>query len=395
MEPPKQPRPVIALFTSFHPDIGGGSVHLRNAIEHLPEFDVRWFYLGTRASAFPWAECIGRSELGGPLAGDLAKSALLWGRGSFALRERLLEKIQACGADMAWVVAMGEGIAAGNAILEKLALPLHVTVHDDPARTLAGRSRRYRWFMPWVARSFAKLMTRCQSVDVISEAMRQVYLQELGVDSLVFYRHLRALPGVERGSSDSSILWLGHIGAVYGQAELEICLRAFGLVCQQRNKRCGVRFFGESRFGAEFMRQRLPPNAEVEVFDTTPEAEAVPQLARCDVAWAMYPFDSRSATFRQTSLPTKISSYLLAQRPVFAQSPAGSTLDTLVTTHAIGAVAHHLSIESAVAALDEALDAPRPSRGFDEAREALCGRHNIERLSSAFHGLLKAGSETK
>lgn len=375
----------IALFTSCHPDIGGGSVHLRNAIEHLTEHEVRWFYLGKEPSHFQNTECLGQSRLGGHVIRDLLAALKLWTLGDFPLRDELIRRVQSWGAEALWVVAMAEGISAGKTLKSKLRLPLHVTVHDDPARTQAGRSRRYRPFRALFQRSFRDLARMADSIDVISEPMQRHYATDPGVKSIVYFRHLPVLPEIAETAKDSKVCWLGHIGAVYGPEELATCLKAFGQACSRLGRKAGVRFFGESRFGPGFMERFLPAGSQVDVIATSPEGEAIARLMECDFVWAMYPFDRASRFFCETSCPTKVSTYLQVQRPIFAQTPAGSTLDTLVKRHRLGIVATQRTVESARESIELLLTGEFPASAFEAAREDLCGYHNVERLRSVFN----------
>ena len=54
----------IAQFSSFSPEIGGGSVQLRSHLEYMPEFDVQWYYLA--AERTPRVNC---HWLGKPFSG--------------------------------------------------------------------------------------------------------------------------------------------------------------------------------------------------------------------------------------------------------------------------------------------------------------------------------------
>ncbi len=52
----------------------------------------------------------------------------------------------------------------------------------------------------------------------------------------------------------------------------------------------------------------------------------------------MYPAGGKYQLFRRTSLPIKVSTYVQAQRPIFAHTPADSTLACVVTKYKLGAV---------------------------------------------------------
>ena len=99
------------------------------------------------------------------------------------------------GARAAWVVMHGAGVHLAARLARRRAangLPLHLTVHDDPAFGVALRSRRYLALLPWIERDFAAALRRAESVDVICAAMADRYRRRYGVESSVVHRALDA-----------------------------------------------------------------------------------------------------------------------------------------------------------------------------------------------------------
>jgi hypothetical protein len=121
----------------------------------------------------------------------------------------------------------------------------------------------------------------------------------------------------------------------------------------------------------------------VELVGDTPEEQAVQRLRACDFLYAMYPFEPRADVFRRTSLPTKVSSYLLSQRPIFGHAPAASSLADVLRGHDIGVLYPYASGSPAsfAAAFDAVRNKSVPAAAYENARSALFGDANVDRLT--------------
>src|SRR5262249_27411446 len=90
--------------------------------------------------------------------------------------------------------------------------------------------------------------------------------------------------------------------------------------------------------------------------------------------------------FRRTSLPIKLSTYVQAQRPVFAHSPGDSTLARIVAPYEVGMVCeseHEQEIEERVAQVLSL----RIGRGpFERLRKELMGLEQVQQLETALRG---------
>ena len=329
----------VAIFTPFHPDSGGGAVHIRSAVAALEStFEFRWFYFGGRECSVPNSECVGESHLNGSLVQGLVEATSLFLKGKFRSREEALARIGEFHPDVVWVVAMNEGVALGNVILQARSSSVHVSVHDEPASTIVARSRRYFWLKRPARRAAMKLLRNCDSRDVICTMMKSYY-EQMGIGSEVFYRYIPSVnvkPLVRKFSGDRARYWrVGHIGSIYSRRELTVFLRLFASACVKNEVIPSICFIG-SNVHHEQIAKYLPKNADVCVLGNLCEASAIARLAECDFLWAMYPHDSWSEVFRRTSLPTKLSTYLLAQKPILATTPRPSTLDEFITRTGVG-----------------------------------------------------------
>jgi hypothetical protein len=178
--------------------------------------------------------------------------------------------------------------------------------------------------VPWIERDFRSALKRARSVDVIGEGMRRRYLDRYGVDSVVVHRAL-AGPVLEAPRYDRSRgLTVGVLGSTYGYGQLPV----LGGVVARAAEALGVtgRIVVLGRNEGERLRDELAGRAEVEVAGHVSEPEGVERLRGCFVLYLNYPFGARDRVLRQTSFPTKLSTYVQAARPVLMHVPPDSSV---------------------------------------------------------------------
>lgn len=365
----------IALFSSFSPEIGGGSVPLRGHLQEMNDLDIHWYYLAPSPVQTERTHYLGRPLSDLQLAADLAARAGL--PGSSAAVRRVVDKLQ---ADLFWVVGHYEGVSVAAELLRR-GKPVHLTVHDDPV-CMFKRSRRYRLLTPLMASLFSKVITAVKSVDVISGNMHYAFLQKYRVESFPAYRYVPALPKVPIRAPEPSpkALLVGHIGSVYHPAPFRTFLRACRNIAAKRDRALKVLRIGTSPELDEIAREN--PSVFENRGELT-EDQAIPILASCDLVYAMYPPGSRFECFRRTSMPMKLSTYIQAQRPIFAHTPADSGLAQVVSQFSIGQVCSSENIELIRTAIARLLDSPVEPQNFESARQELMGRQQIDRLRLA------------
>ena len=363
----------IALITPFSPEIGGGSVQFRSLLPELRDLDIEWFYLAEKAASSQRAQWLGRPFTTRQLLSDLcARSGFL--PGSTALARDLVSRIQ---ADLYWVVAHNEGVSLATELCA-MGKRVHVTVHDDPV-CMFKRSRKYRAFTPFMSLLFAKLLRSVESVDVISPWMRDAYKQKYKIDSFPVYRFVPGLPAISFQPAPGT-LTVGHIGSVYHPEPF----RRFLLACQQLTSKMKIAF-KVVRIGSSPEIDRVA-SANPQVFENCGEQDeekAVVRLASCDFLYAMYPAGRRFQCFRQTSLPMKLSTYIQAQRPIFAHTPSDSSLASIVEKYKIGTVCTSNEDSELHNALQVLLQKETPRARFEEVRLNLMGPEPLQQLRAA------------
>ena len=363
----------IALFTPFSPEIGGGSVQFRSLLPELRDLGIEWFYLAANAGRSQQGHWLGHPLTPRQLLSDLcARTGLL--PGSTGVVRDLANHIQ---ADLYWVVAHNEGVSLATELCA-MGKRVHLTVHDDPV-CMFRRSRKYRALTPFMSLHFAKLLRSVESVDVISPWMRDAYKQKYKIDSFPVYRFVPGLPAISFQPAPGT-LTVGHIGSVYHPEPF----RRFLSACQQLAGKMRI-VFKVVRIGSSREIDRVA-SANPQIFKNfgeQDEGKAIDLLASCDFLYAMYPPDRRFQCFRQTSLPMKLSTYIQAQRPIFAHAPSDSSLASIVEKYKIGTVCTSNEESELHNALQVLLQKEIPRARFEEFRLDLMGPEPLRQLRGA------------
>lgn len=370
-----------ALFTDFSPAIGGGAVILRNLLRQLEGVQVQWFYTAPTTADLPGTTRIAGLPVNGSVLGDLVDFYRLWSGGRKKDLMEMAKPILAASADVHWVVAHGVGIALGN-LLKNLRpeIPLHVTVHDDPEHTVLKRSRRYRYFSWLVESPMRELMVNANSVDVISGLMQSYYRKKLGIESEVVHVCVDKLARMTPFIGKNNELHVGHIGSIYSYSQFANFLRGADVYCRKNGLNLVMKLIGGQSWPAERFARKLSAGASVSLLGEMEEKEAIAQLSGCDFVYAAYPFGHALRVFRQTSLPTKLSTYIQAQRPIFAHTPMDSTLADAMSRFQTGVICPCSKIEAIArhVALIENIEI-RPEN-FETCRDEIFGVQNVARL---------------
>ncbi len=321
-------RPLLVL-GDFPPERGGGgAVILRSLLRPEDRARLVWACLDPRdepAAAREWpegrVEVLRRGSLGRKGRRSQLEDSL---RHPDALADEVADLARRCHAAAVWVILHGSMVHVAERLSRRDAWPLHLTVHDDPAYGCALRSRRYLALVPWIARDVARLLPRAASIDVISEPMARRYRQRYGVDSVVVHR---GVPGPVEPSPpydpQAHGLRVGILGGTYVYQQLTVLGRAVAEAAGRLGVPGRIRMIG--RGYGDRLREALAGQVEVEVTGHLDEAEGVRLLRDCAVLYLNYPFGRRDAVLRQTSFPTKLSSYVMAARPLLVHAPADSS----------------------------------------------------------------------
>lgn len=363
----------IALFTPYSPVIGGGSVQLRSHLEQMEGLDIRWHYLsGSPVAGDSW-RWLGKPFTPAQFVSDIsARSEFL--PGSTARARELVKQMD---ADLYWVVAHYEGISIAEELLRQ-GKSVHLTVHDEPL-AMVMRSRCYRFLYPLGARVFKRVLLGAKSVDVTSWGMRGYFNQKFDLKCFALYRSIAQLPPL-KFAGDPNVFRVGHIGSLYHPNPFRRFVKACREYAEGQNRELRV-----MRVGISPEMDKIA-DENPEVFENCGELEeqnALPILANCDFLYAMYPAGYRYKGFRRLSLPIKLSTYVQAQRPIFAHTPEDSGLAKVVSEYKVGCTCasdDHAELKGKIGRI---LRSPVKREQFETLRNELMGARQVEQLRKA------------
>jgi hypothetical protein len=376
----------VVLFSPFPPTVGGGSQNLRSAIPYLKGVEVIWAYLAAKKIDYPNSVYLGQPITNGSFFPSILTMAQICG-GHHPKLEPVVEKLLEMDADCYWIVAHYEGWAIAEMLMRE-GRRVHLSFHDDPPNGLLGRSRRYWMLKGLCEKQTARLLKGASSVDVTSHRMGLRYQKLHGVGSVSYFPYIRALYPTTPPLSDG-VLRVGFSGTLYAGREARIFGRALKIVSKNFRQVVEWHFWGLNDRQKSWVNA-LPVPAVFHPF--VPEEELLPQLADMHALYAMYPFDRGSAVFSRTSHPAKLSTYLKAQRPIFAHTPLSSSLADFVGGTGIGIVGSSNNPRELARLFTIMLAVPIAPERYKAARDGWYGEENLKRLNDALLGINNSSS---
>jgi hypothetical protein len=323
-------RPLL-LLTDYPPGAGGGgAVILRSLLGGRDRESVLWLSLTPDA---PGRAADGPARV---LRSASARYASLLGRRSQTADSLLAASVAAevraiageARASAIWAVMHGAVVHVAAHLGGPGDLPLHVTVHDDPAFGVALMSRRYFALVPFIERDFSRTLRRARSLDVIGADMADRYRRRYGVTANVVHRGMSPF-AAPTAPSAADALEVGVLGNTYGYDQLSLLVEAVANAARGAGVPGRIVVIGQGH-GAR-LREEAAGKIEVEVTGHLDERAAVERLSRCFMLYLNYPFSRRGAVLRQTSFPTKLSTYIQAARPLLVHAPRDSSIRFLAS----------------------------------------------------------------
>jgi hypothetical protein len=376
MTAPRRQR--VCLFTAHSPLGGGGGAILRSLVASLrDEIDIVWHYLASKPAQGYEAGWLGRPIIGGSgLGRDIIHTALLLTGFRQQPWRLILEKVQAINCDGYWIVSHNEGLCLARDMVGLTDRPIHLSVHDDWGGGLCAGSSRYRLLGSLADRATDKTLKTVGSVDVVSEGMRSYYRHRTGVDSFIVHRPTpwRAIQKAEIVRNE---ILVGHLGSIYSSREFLAFLAALKAYCDHH--RCMGKVIA---WGSHLRLADIPAHLScfVEFRPTSDEAAIIRELQGCAFVYAMYPFASRRSIFVRTSFPTKLSSYVMAQRPILGHAPENSTLASFLGRTGAGVAWSSVNIADGLTCITKAVRCKVDERTWKAAQQEFFGESNVNRM---------------
>ena len=380
------PRQPLVLVTDYAPDSsGGGAVILRGLLTPAERERTVWVTLSPfdPEAAGGWCGMERLTHASGSFWRDASLHA-------GAITDDLLAVARSRNARALWLVMHGAVVPVAARLVQVDALPVHLTVHDDPVGQVFG-SRKYLTLTPWVSRWLTTGLRGAQSVDAICEAMAAHYRHRLGVASLVVHRGTTGPVAPSPAHDRSKGFSVGVIGSIYQYAMMPVLGRAVARGAKQLGTTGSILVVGRG-VGAR-LQEALAGVVAVEATGHLDEPEAIARLRECFLLYVNYPFGPRQGVFRRTSFPTKLSTYALTARPLLVHMPADGSVVALTTSAPNGYATHWGSLDEDEGAeiMVRLWNDPSSHRSVHEAAEAVRSRYfDIERNRTTLLSALDA-----
>jgi len=325
----------LLVLTQYHPyHAGGGLVILRSLVEAGDRDRLLWVTTAPQREiddSYPPVMSLRNSTVGRRWPQRLAPllDATIFPK---SMARELLDIARQKNAKALWVVAHGSELPITVELLQLCRdahLPMHVTVHDDPAFAVAAMSKKLRPLVGRTDRQFGRVLRAARSVDVIGKGMQSRYRERYGIDSEVAHRALDTVvdqrPNLDRRAVGLSV---GILGNTYRYQQLPVLAEAVRLAAMRVGAKGRVIVYGQS-FG-DRLRAEVDGKIDVVVRGHVDEATAANQLSRdALVLYLNYPFTAAEKVLRETSFPTKLSTYVLCARPILVHAPPHSSTSEL------------------------------------------------------------------
>ncbi|MEO7766147.1 MAG: hypothetical protein ABIS01_01930, partial [Ferruginibacter sp.] len=378
------------------PQPGGGGVILRSLIKYLPEFSIQWKYLSSKPAKGYEQGFMGEGIMGSSIINDIVGTwRLLTGRQVKKIEE-VVKQLLETDCDAYWIVSHNEGLRIA---LELCRLqnkrPVHLTVHDDWAGALSARSKRYRFVSGLAKKMTITALQKVTSVDLISKGMQIYYLGLSNREGNICHRYL---PPESVGAfihlpkADPSELNVGHIGSIYDKDDFALFLSLLQVYGEVKGIKVNVNMWGYHP-GKDTLSSRFP--GMLKMHKDLPEEKAIPELSNCDFVYSMYPLSGKLGVFSRTSLPTKLTSYVQACRPIFGHGPADSTLAEFLQNTRTGFIWSSANNNDGMDLIDKILDLDHSDILWKKARDQYFGEQNLAVMRNALgpvtHPILETG----
>jgi hypothetical protein len=310
----------------------GGGVILRSILEGYPEDRLLWISLYKEPSAAPRLD--GKnihppatiSALVKPFA--RTRRAILTVAESRRAADAALRDIAAFSPQICWMVLDFNSVLVFRRVMKRIAVPVHVSVHDDPV--LATALCSYPLPARLVRSAFAFCFTRALSRDCISERMRAAYEKRYGVGAFVVTRGVRRLPRPGVRTFDKGInVVLGGLASNCAPPWPHNLVRALFALRKATGRPVEFHCFDPAVSATEpFVKvHALLPDKEFEKF-----------LAGMHVGYACDPLTPLGRKFAASSLPTKIITYAGFGLPFVYHGPRDSTVGDFLKTYRAGVI---------------------------------------------------------
>lgn len=344
----------LLVLAGFFPESTGGGVVLRGILADYPAELLLWYNVCTgRAAETWWRPQVTRRGTRWYLPGKrFSVVRRLWASVGYKVEAVIAAHGAAQEAarfrpDVCWAVLDHHALFAIRDFARASRVPLHVSIHDDPA--IASRLLNTGISPRALENALVECLRRARSRDCISARMAAYYRSRYGVDCAVLTRGIDLdtlrQEAPHWGNGTVNIALAGAPSP--GDHSVEALLLALDQLQTQWGVRTALHVFGGN--GAPREHPRVyphPPLTDVQ-FATT--------MRTMHLGFASDPQTEIGRQFAATSFPTKVVTYLGFGLPFVYIGPGESTVRDLLNSYGAGVLVESQNPSMIAAAVGQVL----------------------------------------
>jgi hypothetical protein len=241
-------------------------------------------------------------------------------------------------------VAHGYSWMTAAVVADRLGIPLHLIVHDNPVASMSLPSGLTRRAELEFARIYRQAVTRL----CVSPAMADAYRSQFGVESLVLYPvRDSSTPAFE--NPPSRLLEIGRplTFAYAGSVSTTACSNALTALADALEP-LGHRMLLFSKWGPEAIQRFRLDRPHVTIVPPAAAGCLIPQLReQADVMFVPMSFEPQEAADVQISFPSKLTDYTATGLPLLIWGPPYcSAIRWFLENPGVGEIATESTLQS-------------------------------------------------
>lgn len=288
----------------------------------------------------------------------------------------LVKQLSALGLSKVWVTASSPEVIWLAELLALDGFDVRVMVWDAP-EYLSKNLRIVGRCKYLLCSSFENLIKLARRVSVISLNMRNDYLRNYGVDSLVIRHGVEFEHKLRRMSTDGDINVV-FAGNLYSKSEWNAFVEAMssvGWVVGGRNIK--LYFIGRFPLGGASRPSHITVLGEKSFHDT------LEIMSKMDIGYLPYWLSKEHEIAARTSFPGKVSAYAAAGLAIFHHGPRYAELASFLDTFPFGVTCSSLDFDDIIKSVekltdlasgDDCVEARRLAFNMELSRKSMYGR---------------------
>lgn len=317
----------ILVLANFLPDGGwGGGVIIRSLLQGKPQnVSVYWTtYYSKLNKQFEKNHLVPVIPFHHRYIRGQSKIRFLRWLDSTRFATNLNKLIAAYEIDKLWIVLGNSAneLYRLRLLADKLTIPYHLTVHDDPIVDLSASHKAIG------ENALKGIISHAESMDVITDRMRISYREKYGKDSIVITRGIPDdFPVNDHRDANHIHILMGG----YGNAAAPWPQPLIDAIENINTSNAST---------LHLFDPKLKPyeNKQVKIYNGLPEPEYDQLLKTMHLGYACDDLTAERIPFAQLSLPTKIITYIGAGIPFVYHGPEDSTVGDLLKQYHVGTI---------------------------------------------------------